>query len=45
MSQNDKDLLLALIDGLTKKSGNQFQREEYIPKDGIKLLKDTIKRL
>lgn len=43
MTQHEKDVLLALIDGLTKTKGNQYYTEEYLGENDIKTLKTFIK--
>ena len=43
MTQHEKDVLLALIDGLTKTKGNQYYSEEYLGEKDIETLKTFIK--
>jgi hypothetical protein len=43
MTQHEKDVLLALIDGLTKEKGNQYYTEKYLGEKDIETLKTFIK--
>lgn len=47
MNEQNKQMLLALIEGLTKsRNGSQFYTgEKYIDENGLKILKKTISNL
>lgn len=41
----NKEMLIALLNGVIKTKGNQFVSEKYIDEKGIKILKDAINKL
>lgn len=45
MTEEKKNMLLALIKGLVKQKGGQLYTEKYIDEAGIKILTDYIKSM